>query len=141
MRDRGCARDTMSRSGGRRLGRVLTRPNNGTAGRLLRVAQRAAKRYAMLGLARGSTQPTTYRNRARGVALVSRPSESQRAKSRDLGAAGKIGGELKRPVVSHLGPGSRFARPGPEVSAPNLCARGSGHLAKRTHVAERQQMP
>ena len=54
---------------------------------------------------------------ARALALVSRPSERQRAKSRDPGAARQNRWTIEMSRRVALGPGSRFARPGHEVSA------------------------
>ena len=91
----------------------------GTAGRLLRMARHAAKRYAMLGLARGSTQPTT---------LLSRPSERQRAKSRDPGATRQNRWTVE--TSRRVAPGSRVSLRSPGTrSVPDLAQARSLHSA------------
>src|SRR4051794_20386300 len=62
--------------------------------------------------ANGSLRAPRLRTRRARATLVSRASERQRAKTRDLGISRHNRWILKRLVGSPLGPGSRFACPG-----------------------------
>ena len=75
-------------------------------------------------------RPRTRLVHAPSLSCPGRASVSER-RAGTQGLHGKIDGQLKRPVVPLLGPGSRFARPGHEVSARSR-ARALAALGRDT---------